>query len=198
MLNLQNQSHFGFSFKPLCLLNTTRCRYEFSLWGGGAGEDGWGMEGRSFFFLIHYSFQLLDQIVVLVFLEYVSLFCFLVIILYFLSILLIMKKILKALHFCIGMHGLFQHTFFTIILLIYISFWLCWVFVAVWVFLSVTESSGYSLAAVYRLLVAVALSLPSMGSRAQGIGSSAKLICACGIFPDQGSKPCLLHWQVDP
>ena len=20
---------------------------------------------------------------------------------------------------------------------------------------------------------------------------------ACGIFPDQGSNPCLLHWQVD-
>ena len=28
---------------------------------------------------------------------------------------------------------------------------------------------------------------------AQGLGCSA----TCGIFPDQGSNPCPLHWQVD-
>ena len=28
---------------------------------------------------------------------------------------------------------------------------------------------------------------------AQGLSCSA----ACGIFPDQGSNPCPLHWQVD-
>ena len=28
---------------------------------------------------------------------------------------------------------------------------------------------------------------------AHGLSCSA----ACGIFPDQGSNPCLLHWQVD-
>ena len=28
---------------------------------------------------------------------------------------------------------------------------------------------------------------------AHGLSCSA----ACGIFPDQGSNPCLLHWQAD-
>ena len=36
----------------------------------------------------------------------------------------------------------------------------------------------------------------------QGTGSAVvatRLICfaSCGIFPDQGSNPCLLHWQAD-
>ena len=38
-----------------------------------------------------------------------------------------------------------------------------------------------------------------LGSRAQLNSYSAGLSCsaACGIFMDQGSNPCLLHWQVD-
>ena len=35
-------------------------------------------------------------------------------------------------------------------------FWLCWLFVAVWAFLLVAESGGYSLIAVCQLLSAVA------------------------------------------
>ena len=52
------------------------------------------------------------------------------------------------------------------------------------------------------------LSLQSSGSRHMGFSSCSMcaqwvwhtgLSCsaACGIFPDQGSNPCLLHWQVD-
>ena len=43
--------------------------------------------------------------------------------------------------------------------------------------------------------VVVACGLQSTGSVvvAHGLSCSA----ACGIFPDQGSKPCSLQWQVD-
>ena len=34
---------------------------------------------------------------------------------------------------------------------------------------------------------------PGSIAAAQGLGCSM----ACGIFPDQGSNLCLLHWQVD-
>ena len=39
------------------------------------------------------------------------------------------------------------------------------------------------------------LQLP--GSRAQVMALRLSRSRACGIFPDQGSNPCLLHWQVD-
>ena len=50
--------------------------------------------------------------------------------------------------------------------------------------------------------VVVARGLSSCGSRALGSGSVSEahgLSCsaACGIFPNQGSNPCPLHWQVD-
>ena len=43
------------------------------------------------------------------------------------------------------------------------------------------------------------------GTRASVVGArgpsrrdaQAPLLRACGILPDQGSNPCLLHWQVD-
>ena len=46
-----------------------------------------------------------------------------------------------------------------------------------------------------RASVAVARGVQSAGSVvvAHGLGCSV----ACGIFPDQGANPCLLHWQVD-
>ena len=62
----------------------------------------------------------------------------------------------------------------------------------------VATSRGSSLAAVLRLLTVVAYSW-SLGSTvrpsvvvAHGLSCSV----ACGIFPDQGLNPCLLHWQV--
>ena len=41
----------------------------------------------------------------------------------------------------------------------------------------------------------VARGLQSTGSVVVGHGLSCS--AACGIFPDQGSNPCPLHWQVD-
>ena len=44
------------------------------------------------------------------------------------------------------------------------------------------------------------LLLRSTGSRCVGsVVVAHRLSCsaACGIFPDQGSKPCPLHWQAD-
>ena len=74
-------------------------------------------------------------------------------------------------------------------------------------------SRGYSLGAVRGLLIEVASIVREhglLGSRASvavaprlqstdsivvahGLSSSE----ACGIFPDQGSNPCLLYWQAD-
>ena len=69
----------------------------------------------------------------------------------------------------------------------------------------VAESGGHSLGAVllssFRLLTAVALSvaaaceLSTGGS--QGLEPRLSSSAACGLFLDQGSNPCLLHWQVD-
>ena len=83
----------------------------------------------------------------------------------------------------------------------------------------VTESGGYSLVAVHRLLdggfchcrawalghpgfMAAAHRLSNCGSWAYSTGLIAvvhQLSCsaACGIFLGQGSNLCLLHWQAD-
>ena len=102
--------------------------------------------------------------------------------------------------------------FFLIYLFIYS--WLRWVFVAACglslvVFSSCCEQ-GLLFVAVHGLLIAVAsLVAESRGVRASVVvacglwsaGSAAVahgLSCsvACEIFPDQGSNPCPLHWQV--
>ena len=44
------------------------------------------------------------------------------------------------------------------------------------------------------------LSLPSSGSGLwvqQAVAHSLSCSFACGIFPDQGSNPCFLHWQAN-
>ena len=81
----------------------------------------------------------------------------------------------------------------------------CWVFAAVRPFASYGEqklcSAGRAWTAVVVSLVVepgsvVVASGPwSMGSIAVAPGPSGP--AACGIFPDQGLNPCLLHWQVE-
>ena len=77
----------------------------------------------------------------------------------------------------------------------------------------VATSKGCSLVAVCRLLTVVASLVSENGlygtqapvaavPRLDCTGSVVRvhrLSCsmACGIFPDQGSNPCLLHWQAD-
>ena len=63
----------------------------------------------------------------------------------------------------------------------------------------VAASTGYSLIAVLKLLIAVA-SLVVPGLMGTGLTVMVHGLCcsvAYGIFPDQGSNPCLLHSQVD-
>ena len=79
------------------------------------------------------------------------------------------------------------------------SFWLCWVFVSVQGLSLVVASGGHSSSRCTGLSLSRPLLLRSTGSRrsgsvvvAHGPGCSA----ACGIFPDQGSNPCPLHWQA--
>ena len=87
----------------------------------------------------------------------------------------------------------------------------------------VVGSRGYSLAVVCGLLIAMPsliLELSSalgcvgfsrysawaqylwlLGSRAQTsivVTHGVSYAIACGIFPDQGSNPCPLHWRIDP
>jgi len=70
----------------------------------------------------------------------------------------------------------------------------------------VEESRRYSLV-VHGFLIGVASlaaerglqdrELSSCGSRAPEHRLNSCGSGACRIFPDQGSNPCLLHWQVD-
>ena len=83
----------------------------------------------------------------------------------------------------------------------------------------VCGKQGLLFVAVRRLLIAVAslvaehkssraqgsrcAGFSSCGSRALGAQASVVVVhglscsAACEIFPDQGSNPCPLHWQVD-
>ena len=78
-------------------------------------------------------------------------------------------------------------------------YWLRWVLFAAQAFFSCGEW-GLLFVAVRELLIVVA---SCCGAWALGAWASVvvarELSCpvACGIFPDQGSNPCPLHWQVD-
>ena len=83
-------------------------------------------------------------------------------------------------------------------LLIY--FWLCWVFVSVQGLSLVAASGGYSSSRCAGLSLSWSLLLRSTSSRRSGsvvVAHGPSCSTACGIFPDQGSNPCPLHWQAD-
>ena len=98
------------------------------------------------------------------------------------------------------------------ILFIFI-FGCAWVLVAALGLSLMMVSREYSLVAVHRLLTALASlfakhglkgmwasgvaapGLPSTGST--GVAHRLNCSMACGIFPDQGLNPRLLHWQAD-
>ena len=64
----------------------------------------------------------------------------------------------------------------------------------------VVASGGHSSSRCTGLSLSRPLFLRSTGSRRAGSGIVAHgLSCsaACGIFPEQGSNPCPLHWQAD-
>ena len=87
-----------------------------------------------------------------------------------------------------------------LIYLFIIYFWLCWVFVSVGGLSLVAASGGHSSLRCAGLSLSWPLLLQSTGSRSAGsvvVAHGPSCSAACGIFPDQGSNPCPLHWQAD-
>ena len=64
----------------------------------------------------------------------------------------------------------------------------------------VAASGGHSSSRCAGLSLSPPLLLRSTGSRRAGsaiVAHGPSRSAACGIFPDQGSNPCPLHWQAD-
>ena len=83
---------------------------------------------------------------------------------------------------------------------LFIYFWLCWVFVSVRGLSPVAASGDHSSSRCAGLSLSRPLLLRSTGSRRAGsvvMAHGPSCSAACGIFPDQGSNPCPLHWQAD-
>ena len=77
-------------------------------------------------------------------------------------------------------------------------FWLCWIFAAVCQLSLVAVSWGCSRVAVLILLTLVAsLVEGALECWLSRYGTQALVAHACGIFLDQGSNLCPLHWQAD-
>ena len=90
----------------------------------------------------------------------------------------------------------FFNLFITYLLFI---FWLCWVFVSVRGLSLVAASGGHSSSRCAGLSLSRPLLLRSTGSRCAGsvvVAHGPSCSAECGIFPDQGSNPCPLHWQA--
>ena len=101
-----------------------------------------------------------------------------------------------------GLFKLFAHFFFfkEIHVLLFIYLWLCWVFVSVRGLPPVAASGDHSSSRCAGLSPSRPLLLRSTGSRRAGsviVAHGPSCSAACGIFPDQGSNPCPLHWQAD-
>ena len=83
---------------------------------------------------------------------------------------------------------------------LFFFFWLCWVFVSVRGLSLVAASGGHSSSRCAGLSLSWPLLLRSTSSRRAGsvvVAHGPSCSAACGIFPDQGSNPCPLHWQAD-
>ena len=81
-----------------------------------------------------------------------------------------------------------------------IDWLLCWVFVSVLGLSLAAASGGHPSSRCAGLSLSWPLLLRSTGSRRAGsvvVAHRPSCSTACGIFPDQGSNPCPLHWQAD-
>ena len=102
------------------------------------------------------------------------------------------KSLLPVLFFFFFKGTLFIYFFFNL-------FWLCWVFVSVRGLSLVVASRGHSSLWCVGLSLLRPLLLRSTSSRRAGsvvVAHGPRCSAACGIFPDQGSNPCPLHWQA--
>ena len=94
----------------------------------------------------------------------------------------------------------YQTDFYICIFFFFFFLWLCWVFVSVRGLSLVAASGGHSSSRCAGLSLLWPLLLRSTGSRRTGsviVAHGPSCSTACGIFPDQGSNPCPLHWQAD-
>ena len=83
---------------------------------------------------------------------------------------------------------------------LFIYLWLCWVFVSVQGLSLVAASGDHSSSRCAGLSLSRPLLLQSTRSRRAGsvaVAHRPSCSAACGIFSDQGSNPCPLHWQAD-
>ena len=90
--------------------------------------------------------------------------------------------------------------FLKLFIYLFIYLWLCWVLVSVQGLSLVVASGGHSSSRCAGLSLSRPLLLRSTGSRRAGsvtVAHGPSRSAACGIFPDQGSNPCPLHWQAD-
>ena len=93
-----------------------------------------------------------------------------------------------------------KHFIYLFIYLFIYYLWLCWVFVSVRGLSLVVASGGHSSSRCAGLSLLQPLLLRSTGSRRAGsviVAHGPSCSAAYGIFPDQGSIPCPLHWQAD-
>ena len=91
-------------------------------------------------------------------------------------------------------------SFIYLFVCLFVYLWLCWVFVSVRGLSLVAASGGHSSSQCTGLSVSRPLLLRSTGSRRAGsvvVAHGPSCSAARGIFPDQGSNPCPLHWQAD-
>ena len=82
----------------------------------------------------------------------------------------------------------------------FFNFGCFWVFVSVRGLSPVVASGSHSSLPCVGLSLSRPLPLRSTGSRCVGsvlVAHGLSCSVACGIFPDQGSNPCFLHWQAD-
>ena len=100
--------------------------------------------------------------------------------------------------FFLNSYRYLQHAFFFLILFFFL--WLCWVFLSVWGLSVAAASGGHSSSRCAGLSLSRPLLLRSTGFRRAGsvvVAHGPSRSAARGIFPDQGSNPCPLHWQAD-
>ena len=94
----------------------------------------------------------------------------------------------------------FSNSGFFLKFYLFIYLWLCWVFISVRGLPLVAASGGHSSSRCAGLSLSQPLLLRSTGSRRAGsviVAHGPSCSAACGIFPDQDSNPCPLHWQAD-
>ena len=98
-------------------------------------------------------------------------------------------------------HRCFIYLFIYLFIFLFIYYlWLCWVFVSSRGLSLVAASGGHPSSGCTGLSLSWPLLLRSTGSRRAGsvvVAHGPSCSAACGIFPDQGSNLCRLHWQAD-